>query len=212
MHNPNCDGGAGARLAHLRTRQASRLSLGRCCCGNGEVMPPYRGNGIVVSTSMHHTAPHDCSGTVYGVPFTNNDNVALRDIWNGETWWGGHKPFCTLRCALDFARKAFRAGYRPQQLEKNKMTRDQALPYIGYCVDDALAERDQKDMPDNARLVRLAMRLRASFVAVWSYLTDTQGNHNRLDDDEAEEIARDYLQEPKWFTDSDGPCEPVPAD
>jgi hypothetical protein len=87
---------------------------------DGEVMPPYRGNGIVVSTSMHHTAPHDCSGTVYGVSFTNNDNVALRDIWNGETWWGGHKPFCTLRCALDFARKAFLAGYRPQQLEKTK--------------------------------------------------------------------------------------------
>jgi hypothetical protein len=92
------------------------------------------------------------------------------------------------------------------------MTRDQALPYISYCVDDALAERDQKDMPDNARLVGWQCGFEPMFVAVWSHLADTQGNHNRLDDDEAEEIARDYLQERKWFTDSDGPCEPIPAD
>lgn len=27
-------------------------------------------------------------------------------VWNGELY-GGYPPFCTLRCALDFARKAY---------------------------------------------------------------------------------------------------------
>jgi hypothetical protein len=49
------------------------------------------------------------------------------------------------------------------------MTREQAISYISYCVDDALAERRIDEMPDNARLIgwqcasdRLAMRLRAA--------------------------------------------------
>jgi hypothetical protein len=80
------------------------------------------------------------------------------------------------------------------------MTREQALPYVGYCLDDALSERDRKDMPDNARLVGWQCGFEPMFVAVWSYLGDTQGNLDRLDDDEAEEIARDYLTERGWFS------------
>ena len=87
------------------------------------------------------------------------------------------------------------------------MTREQALPYVGYCLDDALSEREQKDMPANARLVGWQCGFEPLFVAVWSYLGDTQGNPDRLDDDEAEEIARDFLVERKWFA-----GEATPAD
>lgn len=72
------------------------------------------------------------------------------------------------------------------------MTRDQALPYVGYCVNDALAERKIADMPSNARLVGWQCGFEPMFVAVWSYL-------DRIDDDEAVELATDLLSEKKWF-------------
>jgi len=73
------------------------------------------------------------------------------------------------------------------------MTRDQAIPYISYCVDDALAERDIADMPANARLVGWQCGFEPMFVAVWSYLG------SELDESEAEEIATDLLTEKNWF-------------
>lgn len=73
------------------------------------------------------------------------------------------------------------------------MTRERALPYVSYCVDDALSERSIKDMPANARLVGWQCGFEPLFVAVWSYLDV------RLGDDEAEEIAADFLCERKWF-------------
>jgi hypothetical protein len=30
-----------------------------------------------------------------------------REIWDGESYSGGYEPFCTLRCALAYARKAY---------------------------------------------------------------------------------------------------------
>lgn len=81
------------------------------------------------------------------------------------------------------------------------MTRDQALPYIGYCVDDALSERNTSNMPANARLIGWQCGFEPMFVAVWSHLTDIA-----LDDDEAIERATDLLTEKKWF--ADGPTEP----
>ena len=30
------------------------------------------------------------------------------DVWDGKLWFGGYDPFCTLRCALDYARKAWK--------------------------------------------------------------------------------------------------------
>jgi hypothetical protein len=80
------------------------------------------------------------------------------------------------------------------------MTREQALPYISHYLDDALSVREPKDMPDNARLVGWQCGFEPLFVAVWSYLGDTQGNPDRLDDADAEEIARDYLIERNWFS------------
>jgi len=77
------------------------------------------------------------------------------------------------------------------------MTREQALPYISFCVDDALAERSIDDMPNNARLIGWQCGFEPLFVAVWSYL------RVELDDEEAEELATTLLMERKWF--SDGP-------
>jgi len=84
------------------------------------------------------------------------------------------------------------------------MTREQALPFISYCVDDALAERDIADMPANARLVGWQCGFEPLFVAVWSYLPDVQP-----DLAEAEEYATDLLCEKRWFVDNDNP---PPAD
>jgi hypothetical protein len=74
------------------------------------------------------------------------------------------------------------------------MNREQAIPYISYCVDDALAERTVSEMPANARLIGWQCGFEPLFVAVWSYLDVP------LDDEEAEELAIDLLTEKDWFT------------
>jgi hypothetical protein len=63
--------------------------------------PPYRGNGMVAK----ETKPY--------LSADNNRMVMHRSVWDGVSWRGGYTPFCTLRCALDFARSAHKAGYRP---------------------------------------------------------------------------------------------------
>lgn len=88
-------------------------------------------------------------------------------------------------------------------------SRESLLPYVSYCLDDALSERNIKDMPANARLVAWQCGFEPMVVAVWSYLGDTQGNLDQVDVAEAEEIATDFLQERRWFTDNDNP---PPAD
>lgn len=82
------------------------------------------------------------------------------------------------------------------------MTRDDALPHVCYALDDALAVRTGEPIPDHARLVGWQCGFEPMFVAVWSYLPGC-----RLDVDEAEDIAIDYLVEIGWFADG-----PVPAD
>lgn len=79
------------------------------------------------------------------------------------------------------------------------MTRDQARPFIAHCLDNALCERNLSEMPANARLVGWQCGFEPMFVAVWSYLGDTEGNLDCLDPCEAEEIATDYLRETGWF-------------
>lgn len=73
------------------------------------------------------------------------------------------------------------------------MTRNQALPYIAYCVDDAQSERKLADMPADARLVGWQCGFEPMFVAVWSYL-DVE-----IDDDEAVELATELLIDKNWF-------------
>lgn len=82
------------------------------------------------------------------------------------------------------------------------LTREQAIPYIAHVLDDALSARTLADLLPNARLVGWQCGFEPLFVAVQSYLPDTQ-----VDADNAEEIATDYLAEIGWF---DG--EPKPAD
>lgn len=73
------------------------------------------------------------------------------------------------------------------------MTREQALPYVSRCVDDALSDRSIDDMPANARLVGWQCGFEPMFVAVWSMFGD------KLSDLDAEEIAADRLEEAGWF-------------
>lgn len=69
-------------------------------------MPAYRGNGIVVKT----TPPYN----------TNDDQqVVHRTVWDGLTWFMPYKPFCTLRCALAYAR----ASYEARQQAKRERER-----------------------------------------------------------------------------------------
>lgn len=75
------------------------------------------------------------------------------------------------------------------------MTRDQALPYVAHVLDDALSdEHSMADLRDDARLVGWQCGFEPLFVAVQSYLPGV-----RLDEQEAEEIATDYLEEKGWF-------------
>jgi hypothetical protein len=73
------------------------------------------------------------------------------------------------------------------------VTREQALPYIGYCVDDALSEHPVTHFPAKATLVGWQCGFEPMFVAVWSYLDV------KLDADEAIDIATDLLEEKRWF-------------
>lgn len=74
------------------------------------------------------------------------------------------------------------------------MTREDALPYVSFCLDDALSEHKLSEMPDNARLVGWQCGFEPLFVAVWSYLPDVT-----INDEEAEELATDFLFERNWF-------------
>jgi hypothetical protein len=85
------------------------------------------------------------------------------------------------------------------------MTREQALPYVAYCVDDALAERELKDMPPHAVLVGWQVGFEPLFVACWSYLGGEECNPDYA---EACELATDLLVEKKWFADNDNPPDP----
>jgi hypothetical protein len=95
------------------------------------------------------------------------------------------------------------------------MTREQAQPYISFIVDDALSCRkalphvvEGTVMPlhtneglsvplDKCTLVGWQCGFEPLFVAVHSYLPDVI-----LDDDEAEELAADALNERGWFGES----------
>lgn len=74
------------------------------------------------------------------------------------------------------------------------MRKRDAIPYLSYGVDSALAERNPADRPANARLIGWQCGFEPLFVAVWSMFDGV-----RLDDDEAVEIATDLLVEREWF-------------
>jgi hypothetical protein len=91
--------------------------------------PPYQGNGVVIEEGFEHKTPS--RATYRGAEMMSNipilrakqeaklaalpkhsEMTATRWVWDGESWTGGHNPFCTLRCALDYARKAYNREQR----------------------------------------------------------------------------------------------------
>jgi hypothetical protein len=94
----------------------------------GEEMPPYKGNGIIVKTGRPWKVAN--RATIRGVTALSVNAeirahqeqqiaaapeqslmVNTRDIWDGVSYRTPYKPFCTLRCALAFARAACAAGW-----------------------------------------------------------------------------------------------------
>lgn len=95
----------------------------------GQPIPRYTGNAILISetrwpeppvgrpdTPENATAyvPMDkIAGARISPHYTGRKGREITWVtWDGESIGGGYDPFCTLRCALIFARAAHRAGYR----------------------------------------------------------------------------------------------------
>jgi hypothetical protein len=56
-------------------------------------IPPYAGNQVAIARRV----------IKWG-----NDQIAISyGVWDGESWFKPYAPFCKLRCALDYARKAY---------------------------------------------------------------------------------------------------------
>jgi len=79
--------------------------------GDAPPPPPYRGNGIVTRERSAYLSSE------------NGRMVMTREVWDGETWVKPYEPFCTMRCSLDFARKAFKAGYRVMRCSRPQPAR-----------------------------------------------------------------------------------------
>jgi hypothetical protein len=90
-----------------------------------------------------------------------------------------------------------------RHLMENEMPRNDALKYIYRVLDDSLnvTRVSEGFMKDDAHLVGWECGFEPMFVAVQSYLPDV-----RLTEQEAIDLAMDFLTESKWF--SDGPVEP----
>ena len=85
------------------------------------------------------------------------------------------------------------------------MNRSKCLVYISYVIDTALS-LDQKLDKDTATLVGWQLGFEPMFVAVQDAYTDESGCRDIVQENEAVEIAMDYLKEINWF---DGePIEP----
>lgn len=64
----------------------------------GEEMPAYRGNTPLLG-SRH---------TIHAPPA--HENRGYHETWDGKTWIKAYEPFCTLRCALSYAKRAYYSG------------------------------------------------------------------------------------------------------
>lgn len=76
------------------------------------------------------------------------------------------------------------------------MTREEAIQYVCFQMDDAQSRGGAKpgDVKPDDRLVGFHQDLETVFVAVRSYLPGV-----RLTDQDAKDLARDYLTEIGWF-------------
>lgn len=84
----------------------------------GTPEPPYTGNLQItkvtryqrVTSLVRHKPTRELSHQWADLEAdeASKINVVRRCLWDGETWSTPYMPFCTLRCALDYARKAYR--------------------------------------------------------------------------------------------------------
>jgi hypothetical protein len=91
----------------------------------GTECPAYKGNGIVLSEGpQYKTATRDAMRGLTMMSVNpdirarqevqlaelpeRSEMVTSRRVWDGQTWRGGYTPFCTLRCALSYARAAYK--------------------------------------------------------------------------------------------------------
>ena len=76
------------------------------------------------------------------------------------------------------------------------MTREEAIQYVSFQMDDARNRRNAKpgDVNSDDRLVGFHQGLETVFVAVRSHLPGV-----KLTDKVAKHLARDYLTEIGWF-------------
>ncbi|MEF8794025.1 hypothetical protein [Thiohalorhabdus sp.] len=81
------------------------------------------------------------------------------------------------------------------------MNKQDLFPYIAYALDDSGEPRNVENAPDDARIVAWQCGFEPLAVIVWSY------TGAELPDQDAEEMAADYLEKIEWF---DG--EPLEAD
>lgn len=66
---------------------------------------PYAGNEHLVEERLYQ----------WGSSFDEPRARLVRTTWDGESYIVPYEPFCTLRCALSFARGAHRAGHRRRE-------------------------------------------------------------------------------------------------
>lgn len=79
--------------------------------------------------------------------------------------------------------------------DSKMLTRKYCRENASYFLDDTGGIRAATDIPRRARFVVYQCGFEPLIMAVWSYLDV------HLSDDEAEDIARDYLIEIQWFAD-----------
>ena len=78
----------------------------------GETEPEYHGNLRVLKEHYWGKSPSLAlmkknGETKYAPGFTPDQHSKIVTVWDGESWIGGYDPFCTLTCALDYARRAY---------------------------------------------------------------------------------------------------------
>ena len=84
---------------------------------------------------------------------------------------------------------------------------DGMIEYVQYVLDTALSpDHSRDDIGPGAMLVGWETDWEPMVVAVIGATMDTQGRRDSVDEDEAIDIATDYLDEMGWF--SEGPADP----
>lgn len=116
----HCGAKYGSRITHSETVRWPE----------GEPMPRYTGNGAVTKTGtpsrmtlkadvLAERAKRKASMNAFALARVEPEldsrfyadeptMYARREVWDGESWSTPYEPFCTLRCALSYARQAYR--------------------------------------------------------------------------------------------------------